>query len=301
LARLDLAEDFKMTIQQRESWIQVGASDQVYLKEKWRDDAPRGPAILMIHGYNSLGALGNYDVPVKDFSAMDLLAARGYDVFALDLRGFGKSAHPGSIGWEDNVSDVHAATTFIREQRGGARVTLLGGSYGGAITYTVASRYPDLVDRLVLLATPYRAMKPEGRAMLNMLAQVAEQKKMTYIPVPASDRPDAATINSDPDVIKWRFEISQTSDLRVPIPPLREMFTFAAADAVRGVRASTLVVVGDKDFIVSIEDTLALLNDLGASEKSLIVVGNAGHGLMYETQHRYIWGLIAQGLPPVSR
>ncbi len=289
-----------MSIQQQESRLQVGASDQIYVKEKWRDDRERGPAMLMVHGYNGLGALGNYDLPVKDFSGMDFFAERGYHVFALDLRGFGQSSHPDPICWEDNVTDVKEVLSFISAKRGGARVNLLGGSYGGAITFTAASRYPDLVDHLILLCTPYRTARPEGRAMLNMLLQMADQKKLAYLSVPVSDRPDQATISVDPDVVKWRIEVSQKSDMRVPIQPCREMLEFTAADAVRTVRAPTLVVVGEKDFIVSVEDSLALLNDLGTPEKALIVIGNAGHGLMYETSQRHIWGLIAQGLPSAT-
>src|SRR5947208_15211046 len=49
--------------------------------------------ILMMHGatYSSESL---FDVPLGGVSFMDYLAAHGYDVFALDVRGFGRSTRP---------------------------------------------------------------------------------------------------------------------------------------------------------------------------------------------------------------
>ncbi|WP_238534218.1 alpha/beta hydrolase [Advenella kashmirensis] len=47
--------------------------------------------IVMVHGATfSSGSL--YDVPFNGMSFMDYLAAAGYDVYALDVRGYGHSA-----------------------------------------------------------------------------------------------------------------------------------------------------------------------------------------------------------------
>ncbi len=123
-----------MPICQQEWMVPVVGESKIYLKEKWQDSTPGGPVVLMIHGYNALATLGNYDIPVKDLSGMDFLAARGYDVFALDMRGFGNSSRPEILTWEDNIADVGAAVAMIQKQRGVKRLSLLGGSYGGPIT-----------------------------------------------------------------------------------------------------------------------------------------------------------------------
>lgn len=289
-----------MPICQQEWMIPADDGSRIYLKEKWREAAGRGPAVLMVHGYNGLGSLGNYDIPVKDFSGMDFLAARGYDVFALDMRGFGRSSRPEGLRVEDNVADVGVAADFICKERGEERIGLLGGSYGGPIAFTYAGRHADRVERLVLMGTPYRRMRDEGREMLKALIVMAEDRRLTYVSMPATQQPDKAVVETDPEFLKWRFEASQAHDSRVPIPPVREMLTFAAAEAVPGVVVPTLLVLGDSDIIASIEDNLALLRDLGSSEKSLVIVGNAGHSLMYETKHAYVWSLVCQGLPPVA-
>ena len=289
-----------MSISQKESMVPVDGDSQIYIKEKWQENTPGGPAVLMIHGYNASASVGNYDIPVKDFSGMELLAARGYDVFALDMRGFGKSSHPEQLTWEDNVNDISAAVAFIRKTRQVERLSIVGGSYGGPIAYTFASRFPDLIERLVLMCAPYRTMRPEGRAMINALITMTEQQNLTYLPGPGPREKDSGVVEPDPEVFKWRLAASQSLDNRVPVLPMKKMIAFEAAQAVPGITAPTRVVVGDRDFIVAVEDSLCLLKDLGSTEKSLVVIGNAGHGLMYETKRLYIWSQISQGLPPIG-
>lgn len=290
-----------MPICQQEWMVPVDEESHIYLKEKWQDSTARGPVVLMIHGYNALASLGNYDIPVKDLSGMSFLAARGYDVFALDMRGFGQSSKPQDLTWEDNVADVGVAVSFIREQRRVKRVSLLGGSYGGPITLTYASRYPDLIEHLVLISTPYGEMRPEARAMFDSLVTMAEEDHSTYIAIPLTAQVDKAVVEIEQDFLKWRAEAAQKYGNRVPIGPLKEMQSFAAAKSVvMAVTAPTLLVVGDSDMGISVEDSLKLLKDLGSTEKSLVVIGNAGHSLMYETKHLYFWSIVCHGLPPVG-
>lgn len=291
-----------MQINQREWMIPVSGGEQVYLKEKWPDVTERGPVVLMVHGYNALGHLGNYDVPVKDFSGMEFLAARGYDVFALDMRGFGQSSRPESITMEDNIADVHAAVTFILEERGVERLSLLGGSYGGPIAFTYASRHPDLLERLILLATAYQYFPPAGQAMKSAIKATAEEHKLAYVSMPVSREADATVVETEQAFLDWRFEAAQSHDLSVPVRPLQDIPPSPddASKAVRAVTTPTLLVLGDKDVFADVEDNIKLLSDLGATEKSLIIVGNAGHALMYETRRNYIWSLVSSGLPPVA-
>lgn len=289
-----------MSISQKESMVPVDGASQIFIKEKWLGSTPSGPAVLMIHGYNALAHLCNYDIPVGDFSGMDFLARRGYDVFALDMRGFGKSSHPEPVIWEDNVSDVGAAVDFIRETRGGRHLSIVGGSYGGPIAFTYASRHPNQTERLVLMGTPFREFKPQAHEMLASLVAKADEELISYVSLPATDRPGNEAVEIDPAVVKWRFEASKNNDNRVPIEPVREMLSFRVADCVRDVHAPTSIIIGDTDF-VSIEDSVSLMKNLGSALKSLTVVGNAGHGLMYETKHLYVWSLLCQGLPPIVR
>ena len=83
----------------------------------------------------------------------DRLAAAGFEVLALDFRGYGKSRGPGdSHPMEAPLHlDVLAAVRYLRE-KGAKRVSVVGGSMGGAAAAdaSIASQSGE-IDRLVLL------------------------------------------------------------------------------------------------------------------------------------------------------
>src|SRR5260370_2888421 len=62
--------------------------------------APNKIPVLLIHG--TWGDGRTWDFP--DRSVMDHLAMRGYDVYALDLRGMGTSDHPANYFTIDTLS-----------------------------------------------------------------------------------------------------------------------------------------------------------------------------------------------------
>ena len=118
--------------------------------------------VLFVHGA-TYPAHTTFDLPVEGRSWMDHIAARGYDVYLLDLRGYGKStrppemaqspdANPPIVRTEAAVKDIDAAVDFILGRRDIARLVLLGWSWGTFSTpaYTIA--HPTKVARLVLYA-----------------------------------------------------------------------------------------------------------------------------------------------------
>src|SRR5262245_18345667 len=85
-----------------------------------------------------------FDLQVGGSSWMDYIAARGYDVYLLDLRGFGKSTRPKEmcqdaksnapiVRGDTAVKDIGAVVDFIRERRNIPRVKLIGWSWGPAM------------------------------------------------------------------------------------------------------------------------------------------------------------------------
>src|SRR6266403_5860523 len=83
--------------------------------------------VLYVHGA-TYPASTSFDLPLDGFSWMDYLAARGYDVYLIDLRGYGKStrpqemsqdaqANPPIVRGETAVKDIGAAVDFIRKRR----------------------------------------------------------------------------------------------------------------------------------------------------------------------------------------
>ncbi|MGZ5842642.1 MAG: alpha/beta hydrolase, partial [Xanthobacteraceae bacterium] len=118
--------------------------------------------VLFVHGA-TYPAHTTFDLPIEGRSWMDHIAARGYDVYLLDLRGYGKStrppemaqspdANPPIVRTETAVKDIAAAVDFILARRAIPRLVLLGWSWGTFSTPTYTIAHPDKVARLVLYA-----------------------------------------------------------------------------------------------------------------------------------------------------
>jgi len=185
--------------------------------------------VLFVHG-STYPAHTSFDLPLGGQSWMDYIAQRGYDVYLLDLRGYGKStrpqqmsekpdANPSIVRTETAVKDVGSVVDFILKRRNLARLNLLGWSWGTTIMATYTTQHADKVERLVLYApqwirtTPslvqagggplgaYRTVRRD-QALDRWLNGVPEDKKATLIPAGWFDQWADATWATDPDGAK---------------------------------------------------------------------------------------------------
>ena len=141
--------------------------------------------VVLCHG---LGLNGTFWT-ITDDHMPGQLAARGYDVFIVDLRGSGESTRTGPIGWinaglrqtpllemgEDawNVDDlmrydVPAVLDHVKEQTGHDRVNWVGHSLGGML----------LVPYLELAPDPYRIANFVGMGSTVVLANVPQTEML---------------------------------------------------------------------------------------------------------------------------
>ena len=180
----------------------AGESVGLQLRERVRPGAQgrarqdADPAVLFIPG-SATPSVPAYDLSFEDYSWMAYLARAGFDVFALDLTGYGRSPQPkmddpcnanpgqqvllvpnplpatcpvnyrfrlGNTGSEQ--AEIDAAVDYIRALRGVDRVSLVGWSLGGHRAGLYAAQHPDKVDRLVLLAPNYVRTSPSTPPLL---------------------------------------------------------------------------------------------------------------------------------------
>ncbi|HXI07769.1 MAG: alpha/beta hydrolase [Bradyrhizobium sp.] len=181
--------------------------------------------VLYVHGatYPSETA---FDLKLDGVSWMEYIASRGYDVWLLDLRGYGKSTRPPEMSArpEDNgpivqgttaVKDIGTAVDFILQKRNIPRLNLLGWSWGTTLMATYTSQNNNKVERLVLYAPAwirqtaslvqagpgklgaYRMVNRE-QARERWYTGVAEDKKAALIPPGWFDAWADATFATDP-------------------------------------------------------------------------------------------------------
>ena len=181
--------------------------------------------VLYVHGatYPSETA---FDLPLDGLSWMEYIASRGYDVWLLDVRGYGKStrppemadkpdANPPIVTGETAVKDIGTVVDYILQRRNLPRLNLLGWSWGTTLMATYTTQNAAKVERLVLYApvwirqTPalvqggagklgaYRTVTRE-QARERWYTGVAEDKKAALIPAGWFDAWADATFATDP-------------------------------------------------------------------------------------------------------
>lgn len=136
----------------------------IYLRNKRpagiEDFAPQRIVILQ-HGatYGSSA----FDLAFDGVSWMDFLAARGFDAYCLDLPGYGRSQRPRQMDeapeenqpfmrTQDAADCLGTVVDFVCSRRRVGSVSLIGWSWGTAITGLYTSRHNERVERLALYA-----------------------------------------------------------------------------------------------------------------------------------------------------
>ena len=200
---------------------------EIYVRNKRPADMPAfrpERTLLFVHGA-TYPAHTSFDLKLDGLSWMDYIAARGYDVYLLDLRGYGRSTRPQEMDQAPDanapivrgvtaVTDISAVVDFILKRRSIPRLNLLGWSWGTTLMATYTTQNPGKVERLVLYApawirtTPslsrpagplgaYRTVARE-QAKTRWLTGVPEDKKATLIPAGWFETWADATFATDP-------------------------------------------------------------------------------------------------------
>jgi pimeloyl-ACP methyl ester carboxylesterase len=274
---------------------------------------------IFVHGAGTPAEVA-FDVPQPDYSWMAYLARAGFDVFAMDTTGYGRSIRPAAMNDPCNLArdrqaafipslipsacapsyphamttiasdwnDIGAVVDYVRALRRVDKVSLLAWSLGGPRAGGYAAQHPEKVHRLVLLAPAY-----------NRTATAA---------APAKIPPDGTAMNT-----QSHEEFAANWDRQVGCPAQYEP---AVADAVwsqmlasdpvgatwgPGVRrapqtatwgwnqgmvgkmqAPTLMVAGQHDKQVTPDRVRELYTDLASPQKMFVDLACASHNAMWE-------------------
>src|SRR5580658_3232371 len=107
-----------------------------------------GPLVVLLHGY---GETSDSWAPL----AADLV--QSYTVVVPDLRGIGRSSHPmGGYDKKTQAADIRAVVLAL----GYDRASVVSHDIGIMVAYAYAARYPDKVERLVVMDAPIPGIAP---------------------------------------------------------------------------------------------------------------------------------------------
>jgi pimeloyl-ACP methyl ester carboxylesterase len=251
---------------------------------------PKKVPVLLIHG--TWGDGRTWDFPGR--SVMDHLAVRGYDVYALDLRGMGASYHPANyftIDIVNRVKDAAAVAGYIVANTGHAPV-VVGWSQGGVITGLLAASAPQLVA-----GVGFFSVSQDGFFVPPPLVPLLEAIILSGVDrfLPTADEIHGIAFGTDPitgkdtispDAFATFVSLSEADSvlaLEEEVSP--DFFNAALVPAWPTIRVPALVVDGALDPIVGTDRAQALFNALGSTNKQLIILPRNSHGWFLEDNH----------------
>jgi pimeloyl-ACP methyl ester carboxylesterase len=279
------------------------AGIQLYVRNKH----PRGMAtfsadrtVLYVHGTTQASET-TFDLALEQGSWMDYIARNGFDVYLVDLRGYGRSTKPPGMDGPAKgqpplvtsdvaLRDVEAAVEHVLRRHHVAKLDLVAWSWGCTLVAAYAIQHPDKVNRLVLYAPQWVSDPPATPDTTDVGAYQtwtpAEARKKLQAGVPEAMRkellPDtwfemwaAAALETDPVASK-----RDPPAVRTPSGSLHDANRFWKAgkayyDPARIV-VPTLVIRGEWDGVQPSAQGLfrKLVN---APERRFVEIGAASH------------------------
>jgi pimeloyl-ACP methyl ester carboxylesterase len=270
------------------------------------DGFPARRLVLFVHGATFPSTVA-FDFGMPGGSWMRQLAEQGFDVYALDVRGYGGSTRPRALDEppESNAPfattaeaarDIAAATDHILKRRGAPALNLVGWSWGTTTAASFAAAQPAKVRRLALLSPVWLPMQPPK----YQGAWRASTHDGTRAFMTGGIPPDRVVEISPPDTFeRWWKETLATDPvgaarsppiLRSPNGVMRDFNEIwgagRAAYDPAAIRSPTLLVVGEWDVVTPPAMALALYPALtNAADRRLVLMSEATHFMALE-KHR---------------
>lgn len=284
---------------------------RLYVRRKCRADLGTldgTQTLLFVHGATYPSSvtfdLGFHGQP----SWMDDLAQVGFDVYAVDLPGYGLSpllpemSHPPEDGspllvTREAVADIGTVVEEILAARNLECLCLVGWSWGATIAASYASLHPANVAKLVLHAPQWLRDAPHpisGRlgAYREVTSTSGLERWLGAIPV--AERDNIVPRDWQNAWISASFTAHSIEGnepvIKAPNGVLKDSAAYWASERPLydpdGITAPTLIIVGEWDRDTPLSMATTLFGKLSrVSDKRLVCVGQGSHMLMLEA-HR---------------
>ena len=246
------------------------------LARTWASTAPtqRG-VVVIVHG------LKDHSDRYADFATK--LAARGYAVFAFDLRGHGRSSGPrvDPEDWSYYVDDLDALLHEVERLEPGQPVFVFGHSMGGAIAARTAEVHAPQIAGLIVSGPALAVDAPPILvAITRLTAWLAPRARVLKLPDRdfSSDPAAAAALDADPLV--WHPD-GQASLAAGLLEGMRAIWGDAGK-----LTMPVLALHGSADRLTAPSGSRALIDAIPAKDKSLRIYDGYFHDLVHEPAGR---------------
>ena len=246
-----------------------------YLFSKIR---PRGN-VLIVHG------IKDYSDRYLDFAHE--LSQNGFNVFAYDLRGHGRSegepAYFESFALvEDDLKRVLSSVQTIVD----GPWFIIAHGIGGAITTRLCIHHERLLKGIVLSAPFFKKARHIGKireSTIKLLARMAPHFKLIKIP--------NSNFSKDKYVVNGMFNNKLLHDIKIPAKTGAELLGNMKylKEKRKNLKTPFLILHGTADLLSNIKGTFEFYNETGViSGKEMKIYDGFYHDLLHEPEHRKV-------------
>ncbi|WP_427132293.1 alpha/beta fold hydrolase [Pseudarthrobacter sp. S9] len=244
-------------------------------------DEGEGPVVVLIHGSGpGVTAWANWRLVIPELS-------KKHRVIAPDVRGFGYTER---LEGEQYSADLWVSHLVgLLDALGVDKASIVGNSFGGSLALHLATRFPERIDRLVLMGSvgvsfpitegleKVWGFKPSLEAMQELLgvfafdSSLANDRELAALRLTAAIRPG----------------VQEAYSSMFPAPRQESVNRMAVSEElIKGISHSTLIVHGRDDQVIPLQNSYRLLDLIDNSQ--LHVFGRCGHWVQIEHTARFV-------------
>jgi pimeloyl-ACP methyl ester carboxylesterase len=284
------------------------------------------PSIICLHGAGMHNI--TFDVQIDDGQPtfLEYLAQQGFAAYAISYRGYGESSKPPAFNLpplprqsvmrsQEACQDILDVLNHLQGSIGTIKFNLCGLSWGSIMAGSIASRYPELVDKVVLMAAVYSYPNPAWIPILNPVNlqkmnptlgtyRIVSKNQITAswdAEIPVTDKNLWRSQHAVDLVIEsmlagdreWvRQQQPELECLRIPtgvIEDCVEIYNQRPLYNASRIHCPVLILRGAYDSTSHPLDMENLLRQLNSSDKKMITFGDATHYAMGEKNAFKLW------------
>jgi acylglycerol lipase len=245
--------------------------------------------VVLVHGFKSHGGLFEWTA--------GQLVSRGFAVYALDLRGHGRSEGERLFveTFSDYVADVAGVVALTKTRHGRAPTFVLGHSAGGVVSCLYALDHPREIAGLVSESFAHELPAPEfALAVLKGIGHVAPHAHVLKLKAEDFSRDEGfvARMKNDPLISKEGYEAQTVAELVRADERLRREFS--------RITPPVLILHGTGDRAAKAHGSQAFYEAAGSKDKTLRLYEGHFHDLLNDLDREQVMADITEWLAAQS-
>ncbi|HKL34791.1 MAG TPA: alpha/beta hydrolase [Salegentibacter sp.] len=237
-------------------------------------DQGEGEVILLLHGLGSTKA--DWELQKEEFSS-------DFRIIAPDLRGHGNSTKPKdreAYGIPQFAEDMK----LLLDKLDIAKCIVVGFSMGGAIAFEMATKYNDLISKMVIVNTApdFNTLGEMGDQMIRERTEMLRSQGMEAMAKKVAD--GMFPEDDQKDLREAFYKRANENDLEAYYNSFITLMNWGIGDKVRSIEIPSLVVASDMDYT-----PVALKESYTSKMKNakLKIIKNSRHGVTMDQPEQF--------------